>query len=55
MFSLSASFATCARSAGEIFAYEAQKVFALPLLGKVACLFVLTIPIVFLGGLATNW
>ena len=38
-------------SAGEIFAYEAQKVFALPLLGKVACLFVLTIPIVFLGGL----
>ena len=38
-------------SAGEIFAYKAQKVFALPLLGKVACLFVLTIPIVFVGGL----
>ena len=38
-------------SAGEIFAYQAQKVFALPLLGKVACLFILTIPIVFVGGL----
>jgi hypothetical protein len=38
-------------SAGEIFAYKAQKVFALPLLGKVACLFILTIPIVFVGGL----
>ena len=38
-------------SAGEIFAYEAQKVFALPLLGKVACLFIMTVPIVFLGGL----
>ena len=36
---------------GEIFAYQAQKVFALPLLGKMACLFILTIPIVFVGGL----
>ena len=38
-------------SAGEILAYEAQKVFALPLLGKVACLFLMTVPIVFIGGL----
>ena len=39
-------------SASEIFAYKIQKVFALPLIGKVMCLFVLTVPIIFVGGLA---
>lgn len=35
---------------GEIFAYKIQKVFALPLMGKILCLFALTVPMVFVGG-----
>lgn len=36
----------------EIFTYKVQKVFALPLIGKVLCLFILTVPIVFVGAVA---
>ena len=36
----------------EIFSYKIQKIFGLPLFGKIMCLFILTIPIVFIGGLA---
>ena len=36
----------------EIFSYKIQKVFGLPLFGKIMCLFILTVPIVIIGGLA---
>jgi len=36
----------------EIFSYKIQKVFGLPLFGKIMCLFILTVPIIIIGGLA---
>ena len=39
-------------STRDIVAYKLQKVFGLPLFGKILCLFLVTIPVVAIGGLA---
>ena len=38
-------------AAGDVFAYKIQKVFGLPLFGKICCLFLFTVPMVALGGM----